>query len=59
MAEAEEWAAYLQNAIEKDRFMCRQTCKITTEFKPAKSESNRLTNIGYTRLPSYSDIQAR
>jgi ubiquinone/menaquinone biosynthesis C-methylase UbiE len=34
--EAEQWAAYLQNAIENDRFMCMQTYIITTAVKPDK-----------------------
>ncbi len=33
--EAEMWSAYLQAAIQHDRFMCLQTYVITTGFKPA------------------------
>jgi ubiquinone/menaquinone biosynthesis C-methylase UbiE len=32
--EAEKWAAYLQEAIESERFMCLQTYVITTGHKP-------------------------
>ena len=34
--EAEKWAAYLQKAIEENRFMCMQTYMITTAVKPGK-----------------------
>jgi ubiquinone/menaquinone biosynthesis C-methylase UbiE len=32
--EAEEWTAYLKEAIERDHFLCMQTYLITTAFKP-------------------------